>query len=398
MGTDHSAAGPAVGYFYQAMFALLVLLDADEEASVSVETRDDVYLEAGEQRTLLQLKHSLQSAPPKVSVKSDLLWQALAVWCDADQDDSNLRFVLVTVGGIVDGDPAAALVDDSCRDAVRKALENEAHRVVDALREHEDSTSDSPAPFAKKASGARGFLALSKNARAQLVGRIYVRPNCPNAAQIEDEVASRLRAPPKHKRAAARNLIEWFDARVVRSLVNKEPARIRASEVSEWYWTFVRDRREDRLPDMFRTQDPPTTFLLPKTAAEQLSRIAASRQAQERAAKSYWRAMSQRNAWMDEDIMRTLELDEYDKHLVEEFVDVQKRGLSEVNPVDDASLRQLGRNMLEWSHFDAPRHVSPIRPAWTSAYLVRGTYQVLADVPSIYWFAERSEEEEEDAD
>ncbi|MDH3349299.1 MAG: hypothetical protein OEM02_14515 [Desulfobulbaceae bacterium] len=43
---DHSAVGPALGYYYQAYYALITLFNSkDDDAFVSIESWDDVYFE-----------------------------------------------------------------------------------------------------------------------------------------------------------------------------------------------------------------------------------------------------------------------------------------------------------------------------------------------------------------
>ena len=68
MPASHSAIDAAVGYYYQGVYALLILLQAGDDAEVLLEEADDVVLE-GTQKTLHQLKHSLGADPRPLSVK-----------------------------------------------------------------------------------------------------------------------------------------------------------------------------------------------------------------------------------------------------------------------------------------------------------------------------------------
>ena len=54
--SKHSAVAPALGYYYQAYYALVILFDSqDDDAFVSIESWDDVYFEDGDQKVLHHL-------------------------------------------------------------------------------------------------------------------------------------------------------------------------------------------------------------------------------------------------------------------------------------------------------------------------------------------------------
>lgn len=81
--TDHSAAGAALGFWYQSLYALLLLAgQSTDDAAVGIEQLDDIELTADGRTLLYQLKHSIGLAPPPVSVKSRSLWRTVKVWKD----------------------------------------------------------------------------------------------------------------------------------------------------------------------------------------------------------------------------------------------------------------------------------------------------------------------------
>ena len=100
--SSHSATGPALGYYYQAIFALIRLFDSiNDNAFVSIETFDDVYHEDGATKTLHQLKHKTTEGS-KISIKDDDLWKTLKAWCDFLQTNkpNDGIFTLSTVASI----------------------------------------------------------------------------------------------------------------------------------------------------------------------------------------------------------------------------------------------------------------------------------------------------------
>ena len=66
--SDRSAVDSAVGYYHQGLFALVRLLDAPDNASVSIETDDDVVLHEAI-TSLHQIKHSRGARP--LTLKND---------------------------------------------------------------------------------------------------------------------------------------------------------------------------------------------------------------------------------------------------------------------------------------------------------------------------------------
>jgi hypothetical protein len=89
MGQDeangtHAADGVALGFWYQSLYALrtLVLLTTDD-AAIGIEQLDDLELKANGQTLLYQLKHSISTKPPQITLKSKSLWRTMKVWIDA---------------------------------------------------------------------------------------------------------------------------------------------------------------------------------------------------------------------------------------------------------------------------------------------------------------------------
>ncbi len=79
----HSAEAAALGFYYQAFFALLTLMAQEtDNAAVRIEQLDDVDLKVDGHNLLYQLKHSISYAPPPITLKSKALWHTVKVWID----------------------------------------------------------------------------------------------------------------------------------------------------------------------------------------------------------------------------------------------------------------------------------------------------------------------------
>ena len=87
----HSAAGLALGYYYQVVCALRLLLLDYEDATVSIESWGDVYLEKSDRRELHQLKHNLDTNKT-IGIKSRGVWRTLTVFLNLDSFSRPLQY------------------------------------------------------------------------------------------------------------------------------------------------------------------------------------------------------------------------------------------------------------------------------------------------------------------
>lgn len=118
-----AAAGPqALGYLYQAQYALYALLTADgEESALILEGLDDVELQSATVTELQQLKHHLSTTRQAVlSNRSTDLWKTLRVWGDLLQkqqwDPLRTRLALITTATAAPGSIPSLLRDEAARD------------------------------------------------------------------------------------------------------------------------------------------------------------------------------------------------------------------------------------------------------------------------------------------
>jgi hypothetical protein len=224
-GTSHAAEGSALGFWYQSLYALLILLEqVSDDAAVGIEQLDDIALKADGRDLLYQLKHSIAAKPSPVGIKSRSLWRTMKVWIDALPNFSlaETSLHLVTVGGIVKNDPLKALADaDDNREALAIAMAEEAQRVLDE-RAKAKADGKSPLPYSDRNDGCKAFLGLSPATQLNLMRRITLRIDSPSVGEIEGEIEGRLLLLPAGQRAlVAKKLIEWWDRQIVYSLCGK---------------------------------------------------------------------------------------------------------------------------------------------------------------------------------
>jgi hypothetical protein len=104
--SKHSAAGPAAGYYFQPEIALLLLAEADSDASIAIEADDDIVERVkGETTMRAQAKHQLSTKQPFANGSVDL-WKTLSIWVNAANAGEfkieNCTLLLVTNGVVGD--------------------------------------------------------------------------------------------------------------------------------------------------------------------------------------------------------------------------------------------------------------------------------------------------------
>lgn len=399
--SPHSAVGSALGYHYQPDYALHLLLKCeDDEAFVTLETSDDVELNANGFKELHQLKHSIKS-DPKISISSRDLWSSLNVWSGfiRENDISFVKFILATVATLNPQSELVALTDNKMpRDSALVALETEAERVGNerglALLKQEDDLANSirpkSLPHDDKYKGCEAFLALDQAKRTSLVDTITIKPDSLriNDIQLEIEQSIKRTVPKKIRGRLAKLIIAWFEREVVESLSKERPREIYGSELRQLIAEKTAQLMDDELTDDSELIVPPDFIKANDILLKQLNLISATEKQIQRSIKSEWRARTQRGIWMEGRLSLPQKIKRYDDYLVEEWQDM----LDESSPVEVESeveesdaKKVVGQNLLNWSHFKAHQNLKPIRTNWIDPNLVRGSFQILSINRRIGW-------------
>lgn len=394
MSTNHQATDSYIAYVFQGMYALIVLLDAGDDGAVSVETADDVELVSAVQPSLYQLKHSL-GTPPKLTEKSVGLWKTLGIWLDSPSVTPATRLVFVTCAEIQPDSPLTALcISDSDRSSVLSLLEAEAKRVVGEVSDARRAGS-SP-PHADRMRQCESFLRVSRQDRERLIGQIILQAESFGAAEIEREVARRLDSlviknirPSFYPR-----LIEWWDFQVTKALLGQRPKLIEKQELLSKFHSLMKELDSESLPNDFGGVEPLESDLsgeLGGRMERQIRLVNGGQSRVLRAAKARWQARNQRERWMRENLAVAAVLMRFDDRLVGEWADQHGPMCDDTAGRSDGEKCEAGRNILDWSHNTAPGLVEPPKATWSDPFLVRGSYQQLAEEMRVGWHPEFSE-------
>lgn len=388
---SHAAGGAWQGFYYQAFYALLLLLQQDsDDAAVGVEQLDDVELKVDGYSLLYQLKHSVAVSPSPVTIKSVSLWKTIRAWIDVLPAVvlAETSFHLVTVAELAKDSPLSALLTPgSDRTALVAALEAEAERVVD--ERNAAAANKEPLPHADRAAGCDAFLALGETVRGNLVRSMHIQPGTLTLAQIEQEIAGRLKfLQPKDRPAVAAHLTQWWDREIVYTLCGKRDPLISRAELQLKISAIIAEIEQDLLTPDFEGAPPPGDYQPDGMLARQIQLVNGLTSDLTSAIREEWRAREQRGKWTNANPAMATTIGDYDLLLQEEWSHRHAQMSEECEGLGEAETAQAGLKLLRWSHLEAPNTTRPITKGWDAAYYVRGSYQVLAISLKVGWHAD----------
>ncbi|MNS10611.1 hypothetical protein D3C72_421290 [compost metagenome] len=274
------------------------------------------------------------------------------------------------------------------------ALEEEALRVIEerkkVKKENQGKKDKKDLPYATRAPGCEGFLALKKAQRQKLVERIVLFPDAFTIADVPATVENELTTVPvKTRSSVAKRLIEWWDGRMAFAMLQEAGSahrRITKNELLTMLNEFVYQLRDGSLPHTFMDQYPPVALSYDNNLVKQIDLVDGGQSRRDRAILARWRAMSQRDEWMGEDLMNAYELTKFDEHLVEAWGDEWKPLRDDhTGTTDTAALALAGRGVLDWVHKDAFMRIVPRHEEFRKPYLISGSLQNLADDFRVGW-------------
>lgn len=138
--------------------------------------------------------------------------------------------------------------------------------------------------------------------------------------------------------------------------------------------------RSDNLPIDFFDSEPYQQFSQDKVIfLEQLNLINIDMDSLSFALKDYYRAFIQRTKWLDDNLVGALELEKYEKKLIEEwnrqYIKINRRKKS----VSEEELIENGYQLFDWMN---EANIF-IRKECTEPYVMRGSYHLIADNPNL---------------
>ena len=377
---NHQASEQMLGYLYQVRYALALLLENDNsDCQISIEKFDDVAFSKDDiPIQLIQLKHHIQHQGNLADASTDM-WRTIKVWLDAISETPDIldgtNFLIITTATAPIDSAAVLLKKDSNRnpDTAYQKLKtvcfssvNQAHqRYYDAFREAGEDTVK------------------------QLIRQIYIIDCASNIIDVEKDILKHIRYSciPKHQKMIYERLEGWWFKKAIDALCCDTPVFVNQNQVRSFIVSVSQEYADDNLPiDILDIDDLQESNFSAneKIFHEQLKLICLGNHRMQLALRDYYRAFRQRASWVRNDLLYVNELGQYEQRLIDEWEHAfaaMEETLSETNNATEEEKVKEGRQLFS----DIEKRDIRIRPKCQEAFIMRGSYHILANQLKIGW-------------
>ena len=377
---NHQASEQMLGYLYQVRYALALLLENDNsDCQISIEKFDDVAFSKDDiPIQLIQLKHHIQHQGNLADASTDM-WRTIKVWLDAISETLDIldgtNFLIITTATAPIDSAAFLLKKDSNRnpDTAYEKLKtvcfssvNQAHqRYYDAFREAGEDTVK------------------------QLIRQIYIIDCASNIIDVEKDILKHIRYSciPKHQKMIYERLEGWWFKKAIDALCCDTPVFVNQNQVRSFIVSVSQEYADDNLPiDILDIDDlqEDNFSANEKIFHEQLKLICLGNHRMQLALRDYYRAFRQRASWVRNDLLYVNELGQYEQRLIDEWEHAfaaMEETLSEINNATEGEKAKEGRQLFS----DIEKRDIRIRPKCQEAFIMRGSYHILANQLKIGW-------------
>ena len=377
---NHQASEQMLGYLYQVRYALALLLENDNsDCQISIEKFDDVAFSKDDiPIQLIQLKHHIQHQGNLADASTDM-WRTIKVWIDAISETPDIldgtNFLIITTATAPIDSAAFLLKKDSNRnpDTAYQKLKtvcfssvNQAHqRYYDAFREAGEDTVK------------------------QLIRQIYIIDCASNIIDVEKDILKHIRYSciPKHQKMIYERLEGWWFKKAIDALCCDTPVFVNQNQVRSFIVSVSQEYADDNLPiDILDIDDLQESNFSAneKIFHEQLKLICLGNHRMQLALRDYYRAFRQRASWVRNDLLYVNELGQYEQRLIDEWEHAfaaMEETLSETNNATEEEKAKEGRQLFS----DIEKRDIRIRPKCQEAFIMRGSYHILANQLKIGW-------------
>ena len=365
----HSAAGQALGYLHQCMWALIELgrrAPSEPEVEMRLECLDDIQFDTdGTPDELLQTKHHA-GATGALSTMSPDLWRTINVWMDLFTG-GNLLLRMVTTQSIANDSPLRGLRAGGERDT-----ESVAATLLEAAT---TSTNTATASWRQK------FLNMEINARASLIERIVIDDNVRPALAFDQELTKTFRyAIPVGKEEVFAKLLKGWWAGIAVELLARRLAAVSGYDLVAQINDIADQLKSDTLPIdplvMQKFDESITDLYQDRPFVQQLLWIALDNTRLWKAIRDYHRSYSLRSFWLRHQLLVEPELDRFAFRLHDEWEQIFDAKIAAMDRSGRTDREIVGQEVLETL---ASESRSRIRERFDEPWFNRGMFHALAD-------------------
>ena len=382
--SQFDASASAAGYLHQFQYALLFCLRSYERPDhhICLERLDDVSLHEPD-GTVVDLRQTKRHTERKGNLgnKSADVWKTLRVWSEAISSGvaapERCHFFLVTNSESGENS-AVRLLRVGQSDANRQ----EAQRLLE--KAGLESTNSQVQECHK------ALMQLSERQRSLLFQHAVLLdgPDSDDLAPMIDRQFHTV--PAEHLEDVRDRIVGWWNGVVLECLCGRRSPRIQIDLVLRKQRDIVSQLKRGGLPEELSCASVPAEEVQDEDErpfVRQLGALGISGRIRRDAQEDHYRAYTQRSRWVREQLLGIDEQPAFERRLVDRWKNKFDWMLDSLDDDcgDDAAASE-GRTLYRWAVVEAPEHQGLwIRQDFPEAYMVRGSFHMLADQLRIGW-------------
>lgn len=380
MSSTFSAKEPALGYYYQIIRGLLLLLNETRMTfpCLSLECLDDITIENKDEVDVYQAKLHIKQA--QMTDRSPDFWRTIRVWSEGIKDgalnpDTTL-FTLVTT---------ATISEDSFLYLFFSSKDDDKKKILTSMEVISTETSNKT-----NLPGYQSFSALTEEQKKKLISNIRIHDSEVSIDDTMVQLRNRLElsAPSRFLDSFINQVLGWWFRNCVDMLQSDTKEIISKENVNNYIQTCRDQLREDALPDEFydkvEVDDAALEENRDKTYVKQLEIIEATKREKKSAISDYRRAYGQRSKWLRDGRASQPEYDEFDANLHDDWKSRFEMMQDKTEDKDENDRTQAGHTFYQ-DNYVSPQHPLSLFRNKASLYITKGSYQMLSDNKAIGW-------------
>lgn len=232
-------------------------------------------------------------------------------------------------------------------------------------------------------------MKTDENILKGLLNQTYIIDNASNIIDVEKTFRKQIRysCVPKYEDLIYERLEGWWYKKAIEALCSDNPIFVTQSQVRTFIVSISQEYTDENLPiDIFDIEDFQESDLGAdeKIFYEQLKLIAIGSRRMQMALRDYYRAFRQRANWIRNDLIYVNELGKYEERLIDEWEHAfacMEDDLAEYAGVTEDEKIKEGRKLFT----DIEKRDIRIRPKCQEAFVMRGSYHILANQLKVGW-------------
>ena len=380
MSSTFSAKEPALGYYYQIIRGLVLLLVENRMASpcLSFECLDDIAIEDEGNVALYQAK--LHIKPVQLTDRSTDFWKTIRVWSEGIKNGcfnpSVTIFTLITTASIPEGSFLNLFFSDK---------EEDRKKIIATMESIATETTNK-----ENKPGYDAFSALTEEQKQTLIGNIRITDSNVSIDDTMEQLKYRLElsAPIGALDSFIDSVLGWWFRNSVDMLQAGTKQTISKAAVNNYIQACRDQIRADALPDEFfekvEIDDAALEESKDKTFVKQLTLVDATKREKKTAISDYKRAYGQRSKWLRDGRVAQSEYDSFDANLQEEWQSRFDMMLDDTEGQGEEERKTAG-HMFYRENYVAPQYQLPLFRNNASGYITKGSYQMLSNDKTIGW-------------